>query len=295
MCIAIRNVGQTAGILAGTVFILSDSFFKVRTAGLVLGVHGHIIVPAFAVDSGHGQRHEEGIAGAGDILRHTGLHHQIQALLQTADLAVSVCVRLGHGLAAISGSSFQRIFDGGGVGGQCIAHGLVQLVGGIVADAAFALVGICCGQADGLKNGILGKAVQHAYLTLPVHQFVIHGDVSHPQIGELHALDGVLRQLVGNGIVLHTGADIGRRIPRSVCAGCRDVVLVKGKGCFPAGVNGRRCKRRADKPQGHDHSQEQRPKSFCFLHRSVLLFHRGFFAKINTHAEHECRKQNINC
>ena len=295
MCVAIGNVGQAAGILAGAVLVLPDGLFEVRAAGLVLGVHGHIIVPVFAVHGGHGQRHEEGVTGADDILRHTGLHHQIQALLQSTDLAVSVCIRLGHSLAAISDSGLQRIFNGGGVGGQCIAHGLVQLVGGIVAGAVFALVCICGGQADGLEHGILGKAVQHTYLTLPVHQFVIHGDVSHPQIGELHALDGVLRQLVGNGIVLHTGADIGRRIPRSVCAGCRDVVLVKGKGCFPAGVNGRRCKRRADKPQGHDHSQEQRPKSFCFLHRSVLLFHRGFFAKINTHAEHECRKQNINC
>ena len=295
MCIAIRNVGQAAGILAGAVLVLPDGLFKVRATGLVLGVHGHIIVPAFAVDGGHRQRDKERIASAGDILQYTGLHHQIEPLLQSADLAVSVFIRLGHGLAAISGSSFQRIFDGGGVGGQCIAHGLVQLVGGIVAGAVFALVCICGGQADGLEHGILGKAVQHTYLTLPVHQFIVHGDVSYPQIGELHALNSVLRQLVGNGIVLHTGADIGRRIPRPVLAGRRDVVLIKGKGRFPSGVNGRRCKRRADKPQGHDHSQEQRPKSFCFLHRSVLLFHRGFFAKINTHAEHECRKQNINC
>ena len=295
MCIAIRNVGQTAGILAGTVFILSDSFFKVRTAGLVLGVHGHIIVPAFAVDGGHGQAHKEGIAGAGDILRYTGLHHQIQPLLQSADLAVSVFIRLGHGLAAISGSSFQRIFDGGGVGGQRIAHGLVQLVGGKVEHAVPSLVSVRLSQSNGLEHCVVRKSVQHTHLVLTALPLTVSGDGRHPQIAKLHALDGVLFQLVTNSIVLHPGADIRSRIPRPIRAGRRDVVLVNAQRRFPPGINSRRRKRRADKPQGHDHSQEQRPKSFCFLHRSVLLFHRGFFAKINTHAEHECRKQNINC
>ena len=45
--------GGGAGILAGAVLVLPDGLFKVRATGLVLGVHGHIIVPAFAVDKVH--------------------------------------------------------------------------------------------------------------------------------------------------------------------------------------------------------------------------------------------------
>ena len=215
---------------------------------MVLGIHGHIIVPVFAVDSGHGQGNKKRVTGADDILRHTGLHHQIEPLLQTADLAVSVCVRLGHGLAAVPDGNLQRIFDGSGVGSQGIRQGFVQLVGGKVEHAVPSLVSVGLAQPNGLEHRIIRKAVQHSYPTLPIHQFVIHSDVSYPQIAKLHALDGVLRQLVGNGIVLHAGADIGRRIPRSVCAGCRDVVLVKGKGRLSPGVNGRRRERRGDKP-----------------------------------------------
>ena len=262
---------------------------------MVLGIHGHIIVPVFAVDSGHGQGNKKRVAGAGDILRHTGLHHQIQPLLQTDDLAMPVCIRLGHGLAAVPDGNLQRIFDGGSIVGQSVRQGFVQLVGGKVEHAVPSLVSVRLSQSNGLEHCVVRKAIQHTHLVLTALPLTVSGDGRHPQIAKLHALDGVLCQLVGNGIVLHTGADIGRRIPRSVCAGCRDVVLVKGKGRLSPGVNGRRRERRGDKPQGHDHSQEQRPKSFCFLHRSVLLFHRGFFAKINTHAEHECRKQNIYC
>ena len=278
MCIAVRNIPRAA-VLAGAVFALPDGFFQRGIAGLIFRVHGHIVVPVFAVHGGHRQRDKERIASAGDILRYTGLHHQIEPLLQSADLAVSVFIRLGHGLAAISGSSFQRIFDGGGVGGQCIAHGLVQLVGGKVEHAVPSLVSVRLSQSNGLEHCIIRKSVQHTHLVLTALPLTVSGDGRHPQIAKLHALDGVLRQLVGNGIVLHTGADIGRRIPRSVCAGCRDVVLVKGKGRFLAGVNSRRRKRRGDKPQGHDHDQEQRPKSLRFLHRSVLLFMQDFLQK----------------
>ena len=279
MCIAIRNVGQTAGILAGAVFILPDGFFQCGIAGLILRVHSHIVVPIFAVHGGHGQRHEEGVAGADNILRHTGLHHQIQPLLQTTDLAVSVCVRLGHGLAAVPDGNLQRIFNGSGVGSQSIRQGLVQLVGCKVEHAVPAFVSVRLSQSNGPEHCVVRKSVQHTHLVLTALPLAVSGDGRHPQIGELHALDGVLRQLVGNGIVLHTGADIGRRIPRSVCAGCRDVVLVKGKGRLSLGVNGRRRERRGDKPQGHDHSQEQRPKSLRFLHSSVLLFMQDFLQK----------------
>ena len=215
---------------------------------MVLGVHGHIIVPVFAVDSGHGQRHEERITGADNILRHTGLHHQIEPLLQSADLAVPVFIRLGHGLAAISGSSFQRIFDGGGVVGQSVRQGFVQFVGGKVEHAVPSLVSVRLSQSNGLEHCVVRKSVQHTHLVLAALPLTVSGDGRHSQIAKLHALDGVLCQLVGNGIVLHTGADIGRRIPRPIRAGRRDVVLVKGKGCLSPGVNGRRRERRGDKP-----------------------------------------------
>lgn len=57
------DVGQAAGILAGGVLCLTHGLFEVRISGLILGVNGHIVVPYRAVDGGHGQGHEEGIAG----------------------------------------------------------------------------------------------------------------------------------------------------------------------------------------------------------------------------------------
>ena len=278
MCIAVRNI-RRAAVLAGVSCRLPNGLFQCGIAGLIFRVHSHIIVPVFAVDGGHGQRDEERITGADNILRHTGLHRQIQALLQTADLAVSVCVRLGHGLASVPDGNLQRIFDGGSIVGQSVRQGFVQLVGGKVEHAVPSLVSVGLAQPNGLEHCVVRKSVQHTHLVLTALPLTVSGDGRHPQIAKLHALDGVLRQLVGNGIVLHAGADIGRRIPHSVCAGCRDVVLVKGKGRLSPGINGRRRERRGDKPQGHDHDQEQRPKSLRFLHSSVLLFHRVFLQK----------------
>ena len=37
---------------------------------------------------------------------------------------------------------------------------------------------------------------------LTIHQFIVHGDIGNAEVGELHALNGVLAQLVDNRIVM---------------------------------------------------------------------------------------------
>ena len=279
MLVTVLDVGQTAGILAGGVLGLTHGLIQCRITGLVLGIDGDIVVPCRAVNGGHGQRHEEGIAGAGDILGNAGLHHQIQALLKIFRGGVTICTGFRHSHAALH-IRFQRIFHGGGIGGQGSGQLVVQQIGSVVVFAVFALVGICGGHADGGQHGVRAvKAVQHAYLTLAVHHLIIHGDVGHAEVGKLHALHGVFCQLVDNGIVMQAGADIGFRVPRAVLAGHGDVVFIDVQGRFLAGVDGRRricCgERRGHQADDHKRRQQQR-------HYAMDLFHVQLFSFLNS-------------
>lgn len=148
----VLDVGQAAGIFAGGVFCFTHGLIQRRIAGLVLGVNGHIVVPRRAINGSHGQRHKEGVAGAGDILRDAGLHHQVQALFHIRSRGVTGSVRLGHGRAILD-RSFQRVLGGGSVGGQDGGELVVQQIGSVIVFAVFALVGIGSGQANGRQNG----------------------------------------------------------------------------------------------------------------------------------------------
>ena len=72
---------------------------------------------------------------------------------------------------------------------------------------------VCVGQADGRQYSIGAfravEAIQHAHRALTVHQFIVHGDVSDAEVGKLHALNGVLAQLVNDGIVMQAGGNVG--------------------------------------------------------------------------------------
>lgn len=262
----VLDVGQSTGILAGGVLCFTHGLIQCRIAGLIFRVNRNVIVPRRAINGGHGQGHEERITGAGDIFRDASLHNEIQALLHIGSRSVAGGIRFGHSHAAVLHSRFQRVFHGGGVGSQRSGQLVVQHIAGEVVDAALGLVCFCAGQADGRQHGgaaiTVVEAIQHTHLPLTIQQFIVHDGVGHAEVSELHALNGVLRQLVNNGIIMQPSADVGLSIPRTVVAGCGDVVLVDRKGCFLAGVDGRRriccgkcCGHQA---KGHECRQQQR-------------------------------------
>lgn len=283
----VLDVGQAAGIFAGGVLCFAHSLIQRRIAGLILGVDGHIVVPCRTVHGGHGQGHEEGIAGGGHVFRDASLHNEIQALLHIGSRSVAGGIRLGHSHAAVLHGGFQCIFHGGGIGSQRRGQLVVQHIAGEVVDAALSLVSVCAGQADGRQYGIGAfraiKAIQRTHLTLALHQFIVHGNVSHAEVGELHALDGVLAQLVDNRVVTQAGGNVGLGIPRTVVAGLGDVVLVDAQGCFLAGVDGRRricCgKCRRHQADGHKRRQQQCPYAMDLFHLVFSFVKSDFLQK----------------
>ena len=206
MSVPIGDVGQAAGILAGGVLGLTHGLFEVGVAGLVLGINSDIVVPRRAINGGHGQGHEEGIAGGGHVFRDAGLYDEVQTLLHVGCRGVTGGVRFGHSHAAVLHGGLQCIFDSGGIGSQCGGQLVVEHIAGEVVDAARGLVSVCGSQADGRQHGgaaiTVVEAIQHTHLPLTIHQFIVHSDIGNTEVGELHALDGVLCQLVHNGGIM---------------------------------------------------------------------------------------------
>ena len=142
---------------------------------------------------------------------------------------------------------------------------------------------VCVGQADGRQYSVAAvravKAIQDANLTLTVYQFIVHGNISDAKVGELHALNGVLAQLVNNRVVMQTSGNVGLRVPRAIVAGLGDVVFVDGKGCFFAGVDGRFCERCGDEAQSHNNGHEQREHAMDLFHLAVSFLMLDFLQK----------------
>ena len=274
MCVTIGNVGQAAGILAGTVLSLTHGLFKVRIAGLVLGVHSNVIVPLAAINGGHGQTHKERIAGGSHVFRDASLHDEVQALLHVGSGGVSGGIGLRHSNTAVLHSGLQSILDSGGIGSQRSGQLVVEHIAGEVVDAALGLVSVRSGQTDGRQYGIGAfravEAIQHTHRALTVHHFIVHDDISNADISEFHALNGVLAQLVDNRVVMQAGGDVGLSVPRAVFAGLGDVVFIDGKGCFLAGVDDRLCERCGDEAQCHDGGHEHGQYAMDLFH--VQLF-----------------------
>ena len=270
MLVTVLDVGQTASILTSGVLGLTHGLVESRIAGLILGVDGDIVVPCRAVNSGHGQGHKEGIAGACHVFGNASLHDEVKPLLQLVSGGVAGGIRFCQGNAAVPYGGFQSVLHGGGIGSQRSGQLVVEHITGKEVNAILGLVGVCGGQADSRQHGVgaLGvvEAIQHTYRALAVHHFIAHGDIGNTEVGELHALDGVLCQLVNNGIVMQPSADVGLSIPRAVAACLGDVVLVDRKGCLFAGVDGRLGKCRGDEAQCHNSGHEQREYAMDLFH-----------------------------
>ena len=138
-------------------------------------------------------------------------------------------------------------------------------------------------QADGRQNGgaavTVVESIQHAHPPLVVHHFIAHGDIGNTEVCELHALNGVLRQLVNNGIIMQPSADVGLHIPRAIVAGLGDVILVDAQRCFLAGVDGRFCERCGDKAQSHDSGHEHGQYAMDLFHLLVSFLMLDFLQK----------------
>ena len=287
MSVTVLDVGQAAVVLAGGVFVFTDGLFEVGVASLVLGVHAHIVIPRRAVDGGHGQGHEEGIAGGGHVFRDASLHNEIQPLLHVGCRGVAGNIRFGHSHTAVLHRRFQRIFHGGGIGSQRGGQLVAQSIAGVVVDAALSLVSVRAGQADGRQHGgaAVGtvEAIQHTHLTLAVHQFIVHGDVGNTEVGELHALNGILAQLVGNRTVMQASRNIGLSVPRTVFASRGDVVFIDAQGCLLAGIDDRRricCgKCRRHQPKGHKRRQQQCQYAMDLFHLVFSFIKSDFLQK----------------
>ena len=129
-------------------------------------------------------------------------------------------------------------------------------------------------QADGGQNGIAAiEAVQHIYCA----GFIVGSHIRHAEIGELHALHGVGRERVDDGIVMQAGGDVGFRIPRTVRTGFRDIVLVDVQGRLPAGVEGRRCEGCSHQGEGHERCQQQRQYTMDLFHVQWFSFFKSDF------------------
>ena len=284
MSVAIGDIGQTAVVLAGGVFVLTDGLFEVGVAGLVFGVDGNIVIPRRAVNGGHGQTYEEGIAGGGHIFRDSGFYNQIQSLLHIGSRSVAGGIRFGHSHTAVLDSSFQSIFHVRRIGSQCGGQLVVQGIRREIADAALGLVSVRGGQADGGQHGVgalrVVEAKQHTDRALTVHDFIVHGNVSDAEVGELHALNGVFAQLIHDGVIMQTGGKIRFSVPHAVLAGLGDVIFIDTQGCFLRRINGRFCgKCRSNETQGHNGGHEHGEYAMDLFHLVVSFVNSDFLQK----------------
>ena len=274
---AVGDVGGGAAVLAGVGDLLTQSLFQAGNTGQVLGVDGNIIDPAgaavggiTAVNRGHGQAHQERIAGGGDHFRDCGFHDQIQTQIQVADLSLAILIGQGHLHAVVGGDVLlQSILDGGGIGfqtgGQSVDQdiGLVEILGGIQLVS----VGVTLGTV--LQTQCLQEVSAHG-LVDAVQDFhmvvgaVVSGglgeldDVSDAQVGELDPLDGIAvaglaiaqiggvvivtvtdcaAQRVIHVLVVYAGGNIGG-VPDTVLFTVGNIVLEDGQGCLGIGVDG---------------------------------------------------------
>ena len=277
MGVAVGDIVSSAFVLAGVVHILTQGLLQGGNAGQVLGVDGNVVDPAGAavgsigaVNGGHGDGNEEGVAGGGDHLGNLGLNDQVQAQIQVVSLGLAVGVGQGHcGAAVGSDVTLQGVLDIGGVSLQSQFQsidqdiGLVEVLGGIqVISVGVTLSAL--GQAQSVQQvgtDVLVDTVQDFHMV--VGDAVLLGlgelnDLSDLQVGELDALHSVA---VGNIVVTQVGAvvvvacangitqglvdvliidaggDIGG-IPHTVLFGVREIVLEQGQAALGVGIDG---------------------------------------------------------
>ena len=194
------------------------------------------------------------------------------------------CVRLGHSHAAVLNSNFQSIFHGSCIGSQCGGQFVVQSIAGEVVDAVLGLMSVRGGQPDGGQHGVGAvrgvEAIQHTHMTLTIHDLVTHGDISYLQIRKFNTLNGILAQLVNDGIVMQAGGNVGFCIPHAIFAGFGDVIFIDTQGCFLRRINGRFCgKCHSNEAQGHNGGHEHGEYAMDLFHLVVSFVNSDFLQK----------------
>ena len=263
--ITVGDVGSGTVVLAGIVLVLTQGLFQSGDAGQVLGIQGDIIDPGSAavisigaVNSGHGDRYQEGVGSGGDHFGNLGFNQQVQAQVQILGFGLAVGVSQRHSHAAVcSHVCFQSILDGGGVGFQTCSQSIdqnVRLVEVLVCiqmvSVGVALVTVF--QAQSLQevstlnlvdtiqsfNMVVGTGVSFGLGELD--------DISDLQVAELNALDGIAvadftiaqvglggttQNVVDTSFIIDTGGDIGA-VPHAVLLSVGQVILVNGQTAF---------------------------------------------------------------
>lgn len=202
--LAVLDIVGGTFVLTSVIYGLPQSLLEGRNSAEVLRIDGDIIDPAGAavgsigaVDGGHGDGDEEGVAGAGDHLGNLGLNNQVQAQIQVVGLGLAIGVGQGHcGAAVGSDVAFQSVLNGGGVGLQAQCQSVDQNVGlvevlGVVQLVSVSVTLSAIVQAQGVQqvgaDGLV-DAVQHFHVVKG--DTVIGGlcelnDLSDLQVGKL--------------------------------------------------------------------------------------------------------------
>ena len=221
-------IGETV-VLAGVGFGFTDGLFQCGHTASVLGVYGHIVVPGISVNGGHGKRDEEGIAGRGDVLGHSCLHHQVQTQCKAGDQAVAIFIGDGHCGSAGLCIAFKAVFYAGCVVAEGRRQGSIQRVGSEVGDAVFRMMGVCCAKADCSEKGGVCKAIQRDDLMLAVFVAVIQADIRNAKGHKLRALNRVAAHGIVYALVVYPGGNIGVGVPGAVCLRASQIVFIQGK------------------------------------------------------------------
>ena len=183
-------------------------FLQGGVPGLVLGVDMDIVEPAVSgLGIRHGQGHQEGVDGGGDILRHLRLHHQIQAQFQAVHgSGAGDVIGEGHSGAALIGLCLQSILGGSAVGGKLFLQGIDQRVRGIPGDATLGFHHVIIREAQGVPHRLIVHAVDDLDGGVGGILVGVHVDTAQAQIGKFHTAQGVVLEYgLRLGIFLASG------------------------------------------------------------------------------------------
>ena len=169
-------------------------FLQGGVPGLVLGVDMDIVEPAVSgLGVRHGQGHQKGVDGGGDILRHLSLHHQVQAQFQAVHgSGARDVIGEGHGGAALVGLRLQSILGGSAVGGELFLQSVDQGIRGIPGDATLGFHHVLRGET---------QRVTHIFVAHPVDDLDggiggilirVHINAAQAQVRKLHTAQSVV-------------------------------------------------------------------------------------------------------
>ena len=224
MRISVRNIVCLAFVFTRVSLCLTDCLFQIRSAGVVLRIDLHIIIPFCTVNRGHWQRYQKRICGRRNILRYTGFHHQVQTLLHVVCVGLTVLVGFRHRCSSIlCNVGFQRCFRCRRIGFQCIFKCMNQRITFKIPDAfltgiMIGAVSIVGGQMQCIQKfrslytvggGVFCECIQRNDLLLSICIFsFVDGEISQLQVCELNALNGIFAECTVYFVIQQTGGYI---------------------------------------------------------------------------------------